>query len=157
MTTLQVRALPGDRGETLIETLIALMFVGLAVSALLGVVITGSTLSSNHRDLTSADVAVKRAAESVKDLAYVPGACGSTPTPLCASSGYGNVGMPGGYSLSVTAVQCPPVTAGPSSYDASALPACTTVNDDGLQLVTLVVTSPSSEVQERTQIMKRKA
>lgn len=146
-----------DGGETLIETLLALMFVGLAISAVLGGVITASVLSDDHRRLTVADVSAKRAAETVKDLTYVPGACGDSPVLGCTPAGYGDVGLPNGYSLVVESVQCLSSSTATTVYDVSNQPACTLVNDSGLQLVSLVVTSSGGQVAERTQVMKRQS
>ena len=54
-------------GETLVEILVALVIIGLIVSAYLATYSTGALASKAHRDLVTADGVLRNYAESVKD------------------------------------------------------------------------------------------
>jgi type II secretory pathway pseudopilin PulG len=148
------------RGETLIESLISIMIIGIAVAAILGAVASGSTLTGGHRDLTGSDVGLKAVAESVKSasLTYIDNAVPDTGTPATKRYTIPVSAIPTGYTAHITAVQC--WQSSTTTYDVTdpaAFPACSTSTDNGLQLVTLTLalTSNGGSLQT-TQILKRK-
>lgn len=130
-----------DSGESLIETLVALVILGLAVVALLsglGTAIAASALQSQY---ATAGVSVKAYAEAVKGAAYVPGAATASyqdPPGFTA---------PAGYTAAVQSVQCGPPLA--------LVSACTAATDEGLQKILLAVSSQDGRATEKVVIVKR--
>jgi type II secretory pathway pseudopilin PulG len=55
-----------EQGMSLVEICLALVVLGLVVSSLLAALATSSTASSQHRDLVSADAALRNYAEATK-------------------------------------------------------------------------------------------
>jgi Tfp pilus assembly protein PilV len=136
-----------DLGETLIETLLAIMIVGIAVTAVLGGVAAASTLSGSHRDLTQGDLSLKQAAESLKAQPY--SACGAYSPATCVT-GYVLPTLAGGRTASFT-VLCLPVIA-QSNVNTSTAVLCNAVSDRGLQIVRVSLTGSPAET---TEILKR--
>jgi prepilin-type N-terminal cleavage/methylation domain-containing protein len=146
-----------EDGFSLAEILVTIAIVGVVFVALLGGLMTSITASVLQRKQASADAVARSAAEWIKDSVqnpYVP----------CAASGiYSLTGLsvPSGYSVSVTAVQnvtqvSKPVLAPYSPFPASgSQPACTSMNDQGIQLVTVVARSSDSVAVEKIEVIKR--
>lgn len=144
----------GDAGETLVESIISVMFVGLVVTALILAIGTATSLSGSHRDLTSADLGLKTASEAIKTATYSIGASKSAYNgvlPILASP----------YVASVTSIQCVQSQPVSTTYAVGPQPACTPnipspqTNDVGLQLVNIEVRTTSGHVVEKTTVMKR--
>jgi type II secretory pathway pseudopilin PulG len=57
---------PSERGDTLIEVLLALVIISLAVVALLGALMTSLASSAEHRSLSDIDTVLKGYAENAK-------------------------------------------------------------------------------------------
>jgi hypothetical protein len=132
---------PGDAGETLVESVISVCILGIGVVAVLGVIISGTYLTGEHRAATVSDVAVKVVAESVKSAPYVTGAT-TYSVPV----------VPVGHVATVMEVRCligTPAAVVASGQWGSCLP-----TDSGLQRVTVRVTSGVSA--ETTTIVKRR-
>ena len=55
-----------ERGETLIEIVIALVIIGLIVSSFFAAIATTASASRSHRDLVTADAALRNYAEAAK-------------------------------------------------------------------------------------------
>jgi Tfp pilus assembly protein PilV len=55
-----------EAGESLIEIVIALVILGAVVSAMLAAIATSATSSKSHRDLVTADAALRNYAEATK-------------------------------------------------------------------------------------------
>ena len=55
-----------EAGESLVEILIALVIIGIVVSALYASYATASTASKSHRDLVTADAVLRNSAEATK-------------------------------------------------------------------------------------------
>lgn len=55
-----------ENGMTLIEVILALVILGAVVSALMSALVTTSTASRSHRDLATADAALRDYAEAYK-------------------------------------------------------------------------------------------
>jgi type II secretory pathway pseudopilin PulG len=92
-----------DRGEALLEVLIAVVIMGIAFVAIIGGLVTSVLLSDVHRKQATAGSAVRDYAETIEKYVaaghYVP--CATT-----TSYAFGSVGFtkPGGYTPSVNAV-----------------------------------------------------
>ena len=117
-----------DRGETLIELVVAVAILGLAAVAILGGLMMSIRTSVMHRNDASGGAYVRSFAEAIQADVDANGykSCAN------ASSGYTGVAVPDlpfGYSKAVTAVQ---------SWDGSAWGGCTA---DGIQRLDLTVTT----------------
>lgn len=131
-----------DAGETLIESVISVCMLAIGVVAVLGVIISGTYLTGEHRAATVSDVAVKVVAEAVKSAPYVDGA-----------TTYAVPAVPSGHVATVTGVSCLIGTPAPvvlSGQWGSCAP-----TDSGLQRVTVRVSSGVSA--ETTTIVKRRS
>src|SRR5947209_8687883 len=90
----------GQRGETLVELLVALSILGLAVVVILGALGTSIRLSDVHRKHATSETLLVTAAEGIKNrqTAYLP---------LAGCPGHGTYSMPpatSGYAVSITSV-----------------------------------------------------
>jgi type II secretory pathway pseudopilin PulG len=136
-----------DRGETLLELLIALTIMSIAVVAIVGGLLAGVAVSDIHRKQSTAGAAVRDYAENVEK--YV---AGTGYTSCAATSDYG----PGKAGIAFTA---------PTGYVAAAVAvrywsgtAWTTgpCTDLGLQELTIQVASSDTRATERLVLMLRK-
>jgi type II secretory pathway pseudopilin PulG len=139
----------GDRGETLLELVIALTVMAIAVVAIVGGAITTITTSDLHRKQTTAGAAVRDYAETLETFV------GGTGYASCATtSGYrpAAVGFTGydssNYTASVAGVQ---YWIG-GSWTAS----CTAATDSGLQQLRLQVASTDTRAVEQLVVVVRK-
>ena len=132
--------LAADRGETLLELVVALAILGLAVVAIVGGLSAALTLTDVHRKQAAAGVAVRDYAEAMQ-TAVATGhytAC-AVPSPV-------NYTPPTGYAKSVVSIRF---------WNGSAWqPSCTT--DIGLQRVTVEVKSTDQRAVERLDVVLRK-
>jgi type II secretory pathway pseudopilin PulG len=131
--------LAGDRGETLLELVVALAILGIAVVAVIGGLSAAVMLSDVHRKQAAAGVAVRDYAEAVQ-TAVATGhytACAAPPVTFTP---------PAGYSSSVVAVRFWSGTAW--------LAACSA--DTGLQRLSLQVASLDGRAAERLDVVLRK-
>jgi hypothetical protein len=111
---------------------------------------TAVTLGGSHRELTTADVELKSAVETLKGRTYVATGSASART---AYQGSFLGSAPTGFTRTVTSVQCIPASAG-SSFDISGAGPCTP--DTGLQLITVTLTNTDGSVFETTSFIKRR-
>jgi type II secretory pathway pseudopilin PulG len=118
-----------DRGETLLEVLIAVVILGLTGVAILGTLGTTIAGSTQHRRQATALTVADSAAEYVKTQGYQT-ACGAMPTPTAASVNTS------GDTLTIT---------GPIRVDGSAC-----VASDTLQVFTVRVTAPNGSAVTRS-------
>ena len=134
-----------DRGETLLELLIALTIMSIAVVAIVGGLLAGVAVSDIHRKQSTAGAAVRDYAENVEKFV-----AGAGYTSCAAPSAYspGAVGFtaPSGYAASAVAVRYWSGTAWVASP-------CT---DVGLQELTVQVASTDTRAAERLVVMLRK-
>jgi prepilin-type N-terminal cleavage/methylation domain-containing protein len=146
-----------EDGFSLAEILVTIAIVGIVFVALLGGLMTSISASVLQRKQAAADAVARSAAEWIKDSVQ-------NPYVRCATSGtYSLTGfsVPSGYSVSVTAVQnltqvTKPVPAPYSPFPPSgSQPACTSTNDQGIQLVTIVARSSDSLARETVEVIKR--
>lgn len=132
-----------ERGETLIELLIALAIIGIAMVAVVGAMSSGILVSDLHRKQAIAGSAVLSYAEAVKQAAKSSGYQAScSPT---YGSGYA---VPAGYAKSMVST---------SFWTGSAFQAsCLASGDTGIQRVTLQVASSDGRASERLVVVVRK-
>ena len=104
------RSAPNDKGETLLELMMAVAIMGIAVVAIVGGIATSILMSDIHRKQTTAGAYVRNYAETV--VAYV--AAGTPASNLNFSgsppdyrpSTVGFTAPAGGFVASVTSVWC---------------------------------------------------
>jgi prepilin-type N-terminal cleavage/methylation domain-containing protein len=131
-----------DRGETLLEVLIALAILGVAVAGVFTGVVVSIRGADTHRKATDAGVLVRSYAEAV-EAAVASG--GYTPT--CAPTYASTFPVPAGYTKAITAV---------SFWDGSGFPAaCNAAADVGLQQLTLEVSSNDGRGREQLVVVVR--
>jgi type II secretory pathway pseudopilin PulG len=134
-----------DRGETLLELLIALTIMSIAVVAVVGGLVAGIAVSDIHRKQATAGAAVRDYAENVEK--YVAGtgytSCGS---PSAYAPGVVGFTAPAGYTAAAVAVRYWSGTAWTTGP-------CT---DVGLQELTIQVASTDSRAAERLVFVLRK-
>lgn len=135
-----------DRGETLLELLIAVAIMSIAVVAIIGGLVAGVAVSDIHRKQSTAGAAVRDYAETVEK--YVAGA-GYTSCATPSAYAPGTVGfttIPTGYTAAAVTVRYwsgTAWTAGP----------CT---DLGLQELTIKVASSDTRASEQLVVVLRK-
>ncbi|HYS38718.1 MAG TPA: type II secretion system protein [Pseudonocardiaceae bacterium] len=134
-----------DRGETLLEVLIAVVIMGIAIVAIIGGLVTSVLLSDVHRKQATAGAAVRDYAETIEKYA----AAGNyVPCATAASYAAGSVGFtkPTGYTPAVNAV---------AYWNGSGwVSGCGT--DLGLQQLKVQVASDDTRANEQLTIVVRK-
>lgn len=137
-----------DRGESLLELLIALAIMSIAVVAVIGGLLASIAASDIHRKQSTAGTAVRDYAETVEK--YVAGtgykSCGAPSDYAAGAVGYTPV--PSGFTASAVAVRYWTGTAWTSS-------GCTSP-DLGLQELTIQVASSDTRASERLVLVLRK-
>jgi prepilin-type N-terminal cleavage/methylation domain-containing protein len=131
---------PNDRGETLIELLVAVAILGIASVAILSGLMMGVRTSVMHRNDATGGAYVRSFAEAIQTDVDANG----YKTCTNAASGYAGVAvpdLPAGYTKSVTAVQ---------SWNGSAWGGCTA---DGIQRVDLKVTTTGDNQHKADQTL----
>lgn len=100
----------GDRGDTLIEILMAVVLIGVTFSAFAIALATGSTSSTAHRDLVTADALLRDYAEGAKAAARAqcPASTTYTTTTTSIPSGFS---VANGNGFTGTNGVCPTATA----------------------------------------------
>ena len=120
-----------EAGETLVEMLIAIVIIGIAVTAILGALLTSMTASTQHRGLAVEDTLLRSYAEQAKQQIELQTPTSSTSyQPSCQPS----------YSVS-----WPPA----GFVDSSACQ-----SDTGLQLITLTASGPSGLTQQLSFVVR---
>lgn len=136
----QVGSGDGERGETLLELVIAVAILGVAMVAILGGLFTSILVSGLHRDQANAGEYIRDYAEAIENKiaggSYV--ACATNYSP-----GYT---PPAGYTAQVKSVR----------YWTGSAWSTTCGTDTGLQQLTLKMTTPDSRVTETLVIVVRK-
>jgi type II secretory pathway pseudopilin PulG len=148
-----------EDGDTLVEVLIAVVIMGLTVSALLGALIVSITSSAEHRSLADLDTVLKSNAENVKNLiqiqppanamfadcAVVTGTTYSPPTGPTSSPF--TFSAPTGYSIRISGISY--WDSATNQFDAVSSTACQANPNDqtGFQLLTFSATAPNGVSQ----------
>ncbi len=151
---------PGRRGrsqlgETLLESLLAIMILSIVTIAAYAGLRTAMALSVRHKESAVAETLLRTAAERVQDPTspYVPraGCPGSgSYTGLPTRSGYGPIDVDVRFWNPPSNVAVPTV---PTQFAATG--ACPTT-DPGLQALELSITTPSGHI-EHLEIVKRES
>lgn len=132
-----------DRGETLLEVLIAVVIIGVAIVAIIGGLVTSVLMSDIHRKQATAGATVRDYAETIEK--YVAGSYVACQSAANYTSAVGFTSPPG-YTRSVTSV---------SYWNGSGwVSACGT--DVGLQQLTVQVASSDGRASEQLVIVVRK-
>jgi hypothetical protein len=139
-----------ERGDTLIELLVAIMIMGVAVVTIVGAIANAVMLSGTHRRMTTTGDDVRTFAE------YIEASVAASPSgyvPCAGTSAYGGGYTPPGsdggtYTASVTAVS---FWDGPNG---NFLANC--VKDSGVQRLLLRVSTSDGSVSENLAIIIRK-
>jgi type II secretory pathway pseudopilin PulG len=131
-----------DRGETLLELLIAVVIMGVAVVAVIGTLVTSVQLSDVHRKQATASAAVRDYGEAITN------AVDSGGYVACAGVGSYATGyaVPAGYAKSVVSVRYWNGGGWQSSCSA----------DTGLQQLTIQVASADGKASEQLAVVVRK-
>ncbi len=133
--------LASQAGETLIELLLAIAIIMIAVTAVLGALVTSVSASGQHRSLAAIDTLLKSYAESAKYQIELQS--GPRYQDCATASTYASLawtyppGYTSGYSVGVTNVEPWDVTS--KQFDTAHSGACT----NGLQRLTIVATGPT--------------
>jgi prepilin-type N-terminal cleavage/methylation domain-containing protein len=135
-----------ERGETLVELLLAVAIMGIAAVALMAGLTTSVLVSDSHRKQATAGTAVRDYAEALQT--YV--ANGNYVDNCASPSGYalGSFAVPAGYQHSVVA--------GSMKYWNGTAWQASCGSDKGLQQLTIQVTSGDSRATERMVVVLRK-
>ena len=140
---MQPRSRPSsnDKGETLLEVLIAVAIMGIAVVAIVGGIATSILMSDIHRKETTAGAYVRNYAETLQ-RSYTLCVAGTAPN-------YASIlAQQSGFNLPTATVKFWDGT----SFSSSNCPA----TDPGLQQVTLTLRSTDSRASESLVVMLRK-
>jgi len=139
------RRLRGDAGETLVETLMSIVIMGLVATAIIGGLFMSVRASDYHRREATAESLIRAAAEQVKGATYA--SCAGTgsytlPTP------------PAGYASQVLSVEYwTGLGTPPNTFQST----CPTAGDQGLQRITLRMAATSGRDTETLALLKRKS
>ncbi len=141
-----------DRGETLLELVIAVVILGIAVVAIVGGLASSVLISDVHRRQAQTGVIVRDYAEALQaaitaDQAnYVACAGPANYVPSAAAIAATGFTVPSGYTA----------TASVQYWDGSAFGACPAGGDTGLQRVSLTVTSDNGRARQSLVVLVRK-
>ena len=145
--------LRGDAGVTLVELLVTVVILGVDFVAILGGMATGMVVSDLHRKQATSETIIRSYAEAVKAAPYA--VCAGTAAYAALAVGYSvPAGLRPTYAVSVTAVSYWQPGGSTGSF-VSSLGTCPG-SDNGLQSVTLRVSSSDGRDSESMQVVKRK-
>jgi len=142
----------GDRGETLLELVIALVILGIAVVAIVGGLASSVLISDVHRRQAQTGVIARDYAEALQaaitaDQAnYVACAGPASYAPSAAAVAATGFTVPSGYTA----------TASVRYWDGSTFGSCPAGGDSGLQRVTLTVSSDDGRARQSLVVLVRK-
>jgi prepilin-type N-terminal cleavage/methylation domain-containing protein len=123
-----------ERGDTLIEILIAIVLIGLMMGVLFASITMGSTGSNNQKNLATADGILRNYAESAKTA--VRTACATLPTFTVAAPTLPDVSWRVSSTPNLTGQTCPSVTTAPGILGGGVLASISSGVKSGAQLAT---------------------
>jgi type II secretory pathway pseudopilin PulG len=135
-----------ERGDTLLELVVAVAIMSVALVAILGAFATAILISGIHRQQATASAYVRSYAEAIEnEVAASPSGYKANCAPGYASG----FTVPAGYSATITAV---------SFWNGSAFPsgACNAASDLGVQRVSLRVASANGRAAETLDVILRR-
>jgi prepilin-type N-terminal cleavage/methylation domain-containing protein len=139
-----------EAGDTLIEMLIAIAIIGIAVTAILGALLTSITASTQHRGLAVEDTILRSYAEQAKQQIELqtPGTISPLYDPSCQASYSVSFAAPTGYNVTISKIQYWSWTA------RGFVDPATCKSDSGLQLITLTASGPSGLTQQLSFVVR---
>lgn len=160
-----------ERGETLVEVLIAIVVIGICAVALLGGLTTTLSSSGEHRSLAADDSVAVSLADQVKSVIQLQsnakwpggstGDCPSSGTLLSWYQNTSNVPIPATFtSAPFTGYGVVLTTAwywnGSSWVSGSSCPFTGSTSPTGVQMVEITVTAPNSGPSRKIDVVVRK-
>ena len=140
-----------ERGETLVEVLVALVILGIAGVAILGGLQLSVKTSDIHRKQTTGGAYSRSYAEAIERyVASAPGnyvACAATNAYAPATVGFGGE-LPVGFTGTQTAAQRVSPNGGPAGSCSG--------NDTGVQQVTITISSNDGRAVEELAVLLRR-
>lgn len=134
------RRIKDDRGETLLEVLVAVVILGIAAVAIVSGMAVSIKVSDIHRKEANASAYVRNYAESIEATVASGGYASGT-------TAYSAYAVPAGYAASLASKMC---------WSGSTFVTCTSGNDIGVQQLTLQVKSNDGRATERLVVVVRK-
>lgn len=148
-----------ERGDTLIEVLIALALVGIVATGIVGAMMTATAGSGSHQDEALAQTLAVTAAEQVKSANYI--ACAQPSAyQSAAQSAFKVSNFPANWTAAGTITIPTVMYWSPSLADfSSATSDCidNSVSSGGLQRIQVQVSSPDQKATESVWLIKRKS
>jgi prepilin-type N-terminal cleavage/methylation domain-containing protein len=144
----------GDRGDTLIEVLVAVSILGVAMIAVTGGMATSIIVSDIHHKESVSGTALANFAEALQAAPYVAAVCPLAVPASYATATVSGTAIPGGYTATILNT-----TAKPFDYwNATTLQFQSTcpATDGGAQRLWLQVSSSDGRAVETVQLVKRK-
>jgi type II secretory pathway pseudopilin PulG len=143
-----------ERGDTLLELLIAIAIAGLVVATIIGSLVVGITVSDVEHKQATASAYLRDYAEAIDNAVAGNGstpnggyvACATTATSAYASPP-GLAALPSGYQQSLVAV---------AYWTGSGWSSACPSPDTGVQLLTIAVASTDQRVTEQLDIVVRR-
>jgi len=132
-----------DRGESLVEILVALVILGIAGVAILAGLEMSVKTSDIHRKEATGGAYVRSFAEAIQNYVDTSGGYKSCASAAASYNGVAVPDLPAGYTKNVTAVQ---------SWNGSTWGACT---GDGVQQLKLTVSSSDHRAAESLTVILR--
>lgn len=146
------QSMTSEEAFSLAEILITIAIVGITFTAILGGMLVSITASAQQRKQATADAVARSAAEWVKDSVQNP----YQPCAHANTYSMSGLSVPSGFSVGIRSIDYwswnqQPV---PASYVTGFQLSCPTP-DNGLQRITIDVTSSDGQATETVQIIKR--
>jgi type II secretory pathway pseudopilin PulG len=136
----------GHRGETLVETLLTVVLLGILASGIVGALFTTIRVSDLDAQQAVAEPLIRSYAEAWRRVPYAPCTAGSSVDPYAATAPPGFT-LPSGASASVISVR---FWDGTSTAPASFVATCPAGGDQGFQQLTLRVQTRRGPAQTLT-------
>lgn len=135
-----------SRGETLVETLLSVVLLGILTVGILGALVATTTASDVDAKQAASEPGLRSYAEAWARVPYAPCTAGSSTNPYGATSPPGFT-APAGYVASVASVT---FWNGTSTNPAVFSATCPASGDKGLQAIGLQLRPPRGPVQSVT-------